>query len=309
MNNKPETFISPDATSREGAFDHLDIDDSLAALFFASVRCACFKQAARSLNTPVLDLRKRLERLEERLGAPLLVYRHNRLVPTRTGQRLAHWLQARRELAEGPPDDLARGPLRIAICEPLLSDIACRDLVGYVRERAQARLSIRPDCDTEALRRGEVDIGVTLGSAATVAGYGTERLGRLGWSLFIASRYGRSGRLPANRDELMDFMLVSSAEARPVVAELLAGHRGGNTRVRSHGLVRSMVLGGACVGVLPSYSRELERNIMVLPGLIDDTRREDINLYFKVERLGESLFDEMLRLMTNSFAERHSWLA
>ncbi|MDT3713695.1 LysR family transcriptional regulator [Pseudomonas soli] len=72
--------------------DDLPIDDQLALEFFATARCASFKQAPRALNVPVVGLRTRLEKLEEHIGAPVFVYKLNKLALTRTGERVSFYL-------------------------------------------------------------------------------------------------------------------------------------------------------------------------------------------------------------------------
>lgn len=92
MVTQNETYTSSVVSYSPDILDDLPIDDQLAVEFFATARCASFKQAARGLNVPVVGLRKRLEKLEEHIGAPVFVYKHNKLALTRTGERVSQYL-------------------------------------------------------------------------------------------------------------------------------------------------------------------------------------------------------------------------
>ena len=88
MVTQNETYTGSSIPCSLDILDDLPITDQLALEFFATARCASFKQAARGLNVPAVLLRKRMEKLEEHLGAPVFVYKCNKLVLTRTGQKL-----------------------------------------------------------------------------------------------------------------------------------------------------------------------------------------------------------------------------
>lgn len=54
MVTQNETFTSSVVPYSPDILDDLPIDDQLAVEFFATARCASFKQAARGLNVPVV---------------------------------------------------------------------------------------------------------------------------------------------------------------------------------------------------------------------------------------------------------------
>lgn len=293
MVTQNETYTSGSVSYSPDILDDLPIDDQLALEFFATARCASFKQAARGLNVPVVGLRKRLEKLEEHIGAPVFVYKHNKLALTRTGERVSHYLS---QLFG--PDGLGKAGekevprLTIAITEPVLSDIVNRDLVAYVRDHAEMQLEIHSECTARMLSECEVDVGIIFvtpnddGELDRNPTYRFERLGRIGHSLFISSRYSRSVTLPVENVDLHNFMLVVPWDDEILAdsqkwASIMAEHQGGTTRVKNYNLSRGLVVGGACIGVLPDYSRKMERNIIPIPGFLDDLVEKDIYLVIK----------------------------
>jgi hypothetical protein len=57
MVTQNETYKGGAVPYSPDILDDLPIDDQLAVEFFATARCASFKQAARGLNVPVVGLR------------------------------------------------------------------------------------------------------------------------------------------------------------------------------------------------------------------------------------------------------------
>jgi len=73
-------------------FDPLTIDHQLAQIFLTSARCACFRQAARSLNLHIVPMRKKLRKLEATVGTPLFLYKGRELSLSATGRELQQLL-------------------------------------------------------------------------------------------------------------------------------------------------------------------------------------------------------------------------
>lgn len=265
-------------------------------------------------------MRKRLEKLEEHIGAPVFVYKHNKLALTRTGERVSHYLS---QLFG--PDGLGKAGekevprLTIAITEPVLSDIVNRDLVAYVRDHAEMQLEIHSECTARMLSECEVDVGIIFvtpdddGELDRNPTYRFERLGRIGHSLFISSRYSRSVTLPVENVDLHNFMLVVPWDDEILAdsqkwASIMAEHQGGTTRVKNYNLSRGLVVGGACIGVLPDYSRKMERNIIPIPGFLDDLVEKDIYLVIKSTCIRNPQVLEIRRLIKKSFFDKKDWL-
>ncbi|MDU9402594.1 LysR family transcriptional regulator [Pseudomonas sp. zfem004] len=320
MVTQNETHTGGAAPYSPDILDDLPIDDQLALEFFATARCASFKQAARGLNVPVVGLRKRLEKLEEHVGAPVFVYKHNKLALTRTGERVSQYL-----CQLFGPDGLGKDGekeiprLTLAITEPVLSDIVNRDLVAYVRDHAEMQLEIHSECTPRMLSEGEVDVGIIFMSPddEDVLGrhpdYRFEQLGRIGHALFISSRYSRSVTLPVHSLDLHNFMLVVPWDDEILAgsqkwASIVADHQGGTTRVKSYNLSRGLVVGGACIGVLPDYSRKMEKNILPVPGFLDDLEEKDVYLVIKSNFVRHPQVLEIRRLIKKSFLDKKDWL-
>ena len=306
MVTQNETYTSGSVPYSPDILDDLPIDDQLALEFFATARCASFKQAARGLNVPVVGLRKRLEKLEEHVGAPVFVYKHNKLALTRTGERVSHYL-----CQLFGPDGLGKDGekeiprLNLAITEPVLSDIVNRDLVAYVRDHAEMQLEIHSECTLRMLSECEIDVG-------RHPAYRFEQLGRIGHALFISSRYSRSVTLPVQSLDLHNFMLVVPWDDEILAgsrrwASVMAEHQGGTTRVKSYNLSRGLVVGGACIGVLPDYSRQMERNILPVPGFLDDLEDKDVYLVIKTKLVRNPQVLEIRRLIKKSFFDKKDW--
>ena len=184
----------------------------------------------------------------------------------------------------GKPSVKENPRLAIAIIEPVLSDIVNYDLVAYVRDHAEMRLDIHSECTMQMLSESEVDVGIVLVSPdddalGSHAACRFERLGRIGHALSISSRYSRSMTLPVESLDLHNFMFVVPWDddiltgSRKWVS-LMKEHQGGTTRVKNHNLARALIVGGACIGVLPDYSRRMERNISPVPGFLGSVRNQ-----------------------------------
>lgn len=300
--------------------DDLPIDKQLALEFFSTVRCANFKQAARALNLPVVGLRRRLEKLEEHIGAPVFVYKNNKLALTRIGDKVSHYLsQLFGPDGLGKAGDTGIPGLTLAITEPVLSDIVNRDLVAYVRDHAEMQLEIHSECTPKMLNGCDVDVGIVLVTPSDddafdrYPEYRFERLGRIGHALFISSRYSRSVTVPVESDDLQNFMLVlpwddDILSGSKNWASIISGHRGGTTRAKNYNFSRGLVVGGACVGVLPDYSRKMDRNITLVPGFLEDLEDKDVYLVIKSTLTRNPQALDIRRLIKKSFLDKSDWL-
>ena len=321
MATQHETFPNGGVPYSSNILDDLPVDDQLAVEFFATVRCASFKQAARGLNIPVVGLRKRLEKLEEHIGTPLFVYKNNKLSLTRTGERVSQslcQLFGPDGLGNAGERELSR--LSIAVTEPVLSDIVNRDLVAYVRDHAEMQLEIHSECTAQMISECKVDVGITFVSPGDDdiidrhPAYKFERLGRIGHELFISSRYSRSGALPVKNLDLHDFMLVVPWDDEFLASSIkwksiMAQYNGGTTKVKNYSLSRALVIGGACIGVLPEYSQKMERTLRPLPGFLDDLEEKHVYLVIKTKLLRNPQALEIHKLFKKSFLDKNDWLS
>ena len=260
-----------------------------------------------------------MENLEVRLGAPVFVYKQNKLVLTRAGQRLCdHIVSAFRHDRLNGSSERQTSQFRIAVAEPVLSDIVCRELITFIREHAETRLEILSDDVLHQISEGAVDIAVFLSGTGGPAmnepdRYVIEKLGTVGYSLFISSRYARASLLPEDDADLGNYMLVlppkSVAPAQTsALNSLTQNHQGGSTKVESYALARALVVGGACVGVLPDYSRNIEKNIMALPGFLQGLEESSIYIAIKIELIHDPEITKIAKLIRKSFLDKQDWL-
>lgn len=88
----------------------------------------------------------------------------------------------------------------------------------------------------------------------------------------------------------------------------MAEHEGGITRVKSYNLARGLIVGGACIGVLPDYSRRLEKNILPMPGFLGDLDEKDAYLAIKMQLIYDTRVLELRRQIKKSFSDKKEWL-
>jgi hypothetical protein len=87
----------------------------------------------------------------------------------------------------------------------------------------------------------------------------------------------------------------------------MAEHQGGTTRVKSYNLSRGLVVGGACIGVLPDYSRKW-REHLTRAGLPGRSGRKDVYLVIKSKLVRHPQVLEIRRLIKKSFLDKKDWL-
>ncbi|WP_186828442.1 LysR family transcriptional regulator [Pseudomonas chlororaphis] len=294
------------------------IEREVAEYFLTSARCACFKQAARSLNTRVAVLRKQLRLLEERLGGPLFVYRQNILRLTLKGQRLQALLSANLHTPVLPKTDRAAAPVvRLMAADALLHDLVLRDLLAFVRRNAAVRLDLQVSCEPHAGQR-PADIMLWLaepGSPRPDPGFATTTpvaLARIGYQACVAKRYSREAALPSQARHLDDYMLVQVHEYLQVAAlepwnQLVRQRPTGVTQVHSHELALELIRRGACVGVLPAYIPTLDNNLVALPGLFPQKMERNAWLSTHALAAGRPEVQALVALIRQAFDERQDW--
>ncbi|AJO80638.1 hypothetical protein TO66_26460 [Pseudomonas sp. MRSN 12121] len=299
------------------ALDPGSIDRDVVEYFLTSARCACFKQAARSLNTRVTVLRKQLRLLEERLGGPLFVYRQNVLRLTLKGQRLQTLLTAQRQVPEFPGSGRAAVPVvRLIAADALLHDLVLRDLLAFVRRNAAVRLDLEISSEPHASAR-PADILLWLAEPASPRpdpGFATTTpiaLARIGYQACMAKRYSREAALPSLVSHLDDYMLVQVREYLQVAAlepwnRLVRQRPAGVAQVHTHELALEMIRRGACIGVLPAYITALDSNLLALPALFPPMQR---NAWLSTHALaaGRPEVQAIVRLIRQAFEARQEW--
>ncbi len=294
------------------------LDMEAAHFFVVAARCGCFMQAARSLSVKPTLLRKKLGVLAAWAGHPLFQHQGNALVLSPEGRRLRTQLAARLAvLSPGLAQNEDQPLVRIAVAEPLLHDILGRDLLAFLRQHANVRLELARLDEGEA-PAADTDLRVWLappGDATPWPGFASAHqvcLAQLEYLPHIAKRYSRETSRPRSLVELADYMLVdlhgyAGIDALQPWNLAIAERRAGVTRVNSYEMLRQMIQWSACIGLLPHYVGQLDKNLMALPALFEP--RMDMQAWLAV-RAGEEEREEVRRLVAlvhAAFDERRDW--
>ncbi len=296
------------------ALDTASIDRHVAEYFLASARCACFKQAARSLNISPTVLRKQLRQLEKRLGGPLFVYRQNVLSLTLKGQRLQASLSAQLDESLPKPSRAPVPVVRLAVADALLHDLVLRDLLAFLRRNAAVRLDLEVSsspCDPGR----PVDIMLWLaepGSPRPDPGFATTTpvaLARIGYQACVAKRYSREAALPSQARHLDDYLLVQVREYLSVAAlepwnRMVRQRPAGVAQVPSHELALELIRRGACVGVLPAYITALDNNLVALPELFQQKMERSAWLSSHAQSARREEVQALVALIRQAFNDR-----
>ncbi|MHC8327157.1 LysR substrate-binding domain-containing protein [Pseudomonas sp. LB1P83] len=322
------SFIEP--TGRQGVADYRSsgvksdswlalatgIDAEVAQYFMVSARCACFMQAARSLNVRASLLRKHLAQLEDQLQRTLFKFKGSALTLSRDGQLLQAQLIA---LVHERKLPVIEQPLvRLAVAESILHDILGRDLVSLLRRNASVRLDI-VSLDSElSLQAISADVVLWLAGidsplpGPSFAISEPQRLARLDYLPHIAKRYSRVTARPDSLDDLADFMLVQWQPDRQVesfrpwngvVDQRLAGV----VQLHSYELMLEMIRCSACIGLLPNYMSRFDRGLIALSGLFDQPMQRQVWMAVNAESTGQAEVQMIVELIHNTFNERREW--
>ncbi|CAE6952686.1 MULTISPECIES: LysR family transcriptional regulator [Pseudomonas] len=294
--------------------DSLSIDRQLAQIFMTSARCACFRQAARSLNMQVVPMRKRLRKLEESVGSPLFLYKGRELSLSATGRQLQQTLA--RQFGDLHPEgaSIQRPLVRLAVPTALLTDLLARDLISWLRKHAAARLEIIPlEGEPEEL----VDVMVWIADPAKSRpnpGFAMTKplqLARISYCAYMAKRYAGK-RLPRSVADLNDFMLVQYAGNTAVDSfepwnQLIRQRQSSVVQVHSQEWVADLLRNSSCIGLLPNYISNIDRNLLPLDELFELALARVVWVSTSPLTSGRQEVQELLSLIRKAFDDRHTW--
>ncbi|MBD9483752.1 LysR family transcriptional regulator [Pseudomonas sp. PDM14] len=294
-------------------FDTLTIDLELAQGFAAAARCACFKQAARSLNMRAALLRKQLKKLETEIGEQLFHYQDRALHLTGTGQRLHNELS--RRFGNLRPEAANQAPLRLAVPDSLLHDILARNLIAFIRQHGASRLELLP---LEGAPVEQADIMIWLAdpeSPRPSPGFAMTKphlLATIDYYPHIATRYFAESRHPATGNLLADYMLVQQRSNLTAAAfgpwnALANTRKNAITIAPQHEMVRELIKNSACVGLLPAYTSRVDRKFIPLRSVFNQAMRRMAWLSMTPLAAQRSEVQALATSILNAFEERHSW--
>src|SRR5262249_25606988 len=140
-------------------------DWEAARIFLEVMRVGSFRAAARSLGQSVNTLRRKVEKLEKQLGAPLITRHIDGIRLTREGERLLDVVQ-RMELVAlaghyGREDATdATGDVKIAVTEGLATFWIVPHLLDLQRQRPSLRVNLLCGMSPADIVRLEAEIAI-----------------------------------------------------------------------------------------------------------------------------------------------------
>lgn len=181
--------------------------------FLAVLRGGSLSAAARELGVAQPTVRRRIEALEQALGAPLFTRSPTGLLPTESARALGPHAEAMasaaaafRRAASGPGEELA-GTVRITASDVVGAEVLPAILAGLQARHRKLQLEVHLSNRTQDLLRQEADIAVRMvrpaQAALRIKKVGTVRLGLFASADFVA-RHG----VPRTWEELTAFPLV-----------------------------------------------------------------------------------------------------
>jgi DNA-binding transcriptional LysR family regulator len=247
-------------------------DWETAHVFLEVARSKSFRSAAEKLRQSVNSLRRKVDELERRMGL-LLLRRANGVALTEEGRKVYEAALAMEKASfgvlktrDGSAGDA--GEVTVAISEGLGSVWLTSQLPDF--QRANPNLTLNLNCAMQVadVTRLEADIAVRLDRPKS-SELKISKLGRL-HSMFYAHRsYLEAHGAPATISDLSAHRVVLQYDAQD---KWIAGERhsfpGGtpklSVRINASSANLGAILGGAGVGILPTYVTALYSDLVVL---------------------------------------------
>jgi DNA-binding transcriptional LysR family regulator len=163
--------------------------------FVAVARAGTLAVAARALKVDQTTCGRRLQALEEALGARLFDRTPEGLVLTAAGERA---LERAREIEEAAlalerqvagEDARIEGVVRLATSETMAVGFLVQALAGLRARHAGIALQVVTGSATVNLLKREADVAVRIAPRPTQANLMVRRLGEAGWSLYASRDY------------------------------------------------------------------------------------------------------------------------
>ncbi|MEO8375968.1 MAG: LysR family transcriptional regulator [Sphingomonas bacterium] len=280
VGKRPATIQNPDQGVPAWNTSHVrslvrDLDwDDLRALLHV-VDQGSFRAAVESSRLALNTLRRRIERLEARIGTELLRRSRSGVVPTDIGQMLA---KAAREMAGAAmsPDDsgtanvlIKPGEITIGCTEGLGTMWLTPRLNDLSRELSDLTISLQLDYDVARDRSAEIDVGITF-SAPQRPDLVRARLATVHYMLFASEAYIRRYGVMHSLDEFRDHRFVE--QSGPGLSAGLIKYVVGSELPEGFMPIRSnsalsvywAVLNGTGIAALPTYSRAMSKYLLPL---------------------------------------------
>jgi len=271
-----------------------DLDwDDLRALLLVTEHHS-FRAAADSSRLSLNTLRRRIERLEDRIGTKLLGRSRSGVVPTDIGLMLA---RAAREMAGAALSAEAEGDSEAnVLINPGELTIGCTEGLGslWLTPRlgelsptlSNLTVSLQLDYDVARDRSEVVDVGVAF-SEPHRRDLVRAKLATIHYMLFASEAYIRRNGAMTSLDQFRDHQFVeqSGPGLNPGLIKYLVGSDwpDGFMPIRSNSAlsVYWAVVNGAGIAALPTYARAVSKHLIPLD--VPLPLRFDLWYYFHAE--------------------------
>ncbi|WP_052757558.1 LysR family transcriptional regulator [Sphingobium chungbukense] len=277
-----ESFISR-RPPQSGTADFGKLEWRELELLLALSEAGSLRQGAAKLRCTVATIRRRLSRLEDKMGERLAIRGTDGIRLTARGQALLTVaLQVRNTIDGRSPDGISTRPnLRIAVTEGLGSFWLMPRTLDF--REAHPGIQVQLDCDMRKvdLTGDDFDIAVQL-EPVHAPGWQCIRLGTMHLMPFATESYLEKAGYPTSVDDWRDHQIIWQ-QADQVAAHLLPFLIGERDPAQYIGIMtnssvahfRAIAAGGG-IGMLPTYAYAITRAI----------RPIDINLCVKREIVG-----------------------
>lgn len=252
---------------------------ALYETFLEVMRGGSLSAASRSLRVAQPTVRRRIEELEQALGAVLFTRAQNGLVPTEVARATLPYAESMAATAKAlaravsAPADAERGTVRLTTSEIVGAEVIPPILAALASTHPKIQIELALSNRTQDLLRRDADIAVRM-VAPTQASLVARKVGEVEIGLFASEAYAAKHRLPSRLAELKEHALIGSDRERGIIEALAAA--GLSTTARDYALrtdsdlaqlaaVRAGVGIGACQ--LP-LARRLGGLARVLPSLV-----------------------------------------
>lgn len=235
--------------------------------FLAVHRAGTLAGAARGLRVQHSTVGRRLDALEEALGARLFLRTPDGFVLTGAGSAILPLIEeAERALAAAERvvqggDERVEGIVRLTTSE-LLSGLLVRRLAELSALHPQLMVEVLAGNRSLDLARGEADLAVRV-AATTQPDLVCKRIGDAGWSLYASESYILRRGAPASPRDLAGHDVIAFDESMAgVPGAIWLGRHGAGARVAIRGNSIPAVLNAAIVGmglaVIPCFMGDVE---------------------------------------------------
>jgi DNA-binding transcriptional LysR family regulator len=309
--------VSPQTTRRlSDKLQRVDWQD--LELFLQVAEAGSVRAGAGATRHSVATVRRRLARIEDKLGEQLAQRDPLGLRLTPTGERIVRIAREMRRLRQSLEDEEeirsgTRPRIRIAVTEGLGTYWLMPRLVDF--QLAHPELDIELYCDMQRsdVAGGECDIAIQLESPEDPATR-VERLGALHLMPFASDRYLREAGTPRTLDDWPAHRLVWQ-EADQVASHLLPYVIGTSDtdglivlRTNSSSAHFRAIASGGGIGILPTYARAVSRRVRPLD--VGLQLRREIYCVINAARSEEQAVELTLEWLRESFdGSRFPWFA